>query len=825
MPTNTKQLRPRRDSAPHISSISRPVPHRVNSNLASGALMPLFLKQQPAGDEALIQTKLSIGKPNDEYEQEADKVADQVMRMPNSDSVASPDDEKKSDVPSKLNTPLYLQRMPGEYEEENSQDTQTSPVQTKTKTAPAESRRAVSQALMSSTGGKSLTSHVRNRVEPVLGHGMEHVRVHDDTQANEAVSSINARAFTHQDDIYLGQGESADDVFLMAHEASHVVQQSKASTPRISRVTQRRETRPTIATRTDIEKEVGKSYWETKVDALFSLLYVSPVTTRFSTNKEERDAVLSVLWQNKPGPKFKNTKTSMFSIAARSGVKGAKDLLYQFVFKAKTKKTKASVEIQFVAENSATKITAAPGPASSYTPSYFALSHLGFPKKNMDAYFKSYPDEHKQLYNWLENMAPAKFDQIITTAVSKTKKSKTTTRNAAFKVKGSKSSSTGISGLEISFLGAILAGTGTPTSGYHDKTYVDIELEQLQSKKKNKLGTITGLSSLPKDEISSVKYTIWQYFEFGKVAKSELDVIIPVANTKRSVYYTLRFNTKTNDVEVERVGEAGKAKVKPDELDISRVQDFSNQSKDVATFSAWLKKRYPGVSVSGKTLAELQTSINKTLQSDSAKPDWFRKNYGIEILDTTTGDTRMDKIHGWSSARRTGIKDYSSFELSKLEMTLQTMSLPVLRHLKSVRMVRQENFLKKKKTVYVADSMIYGYTVNKGSDTTVLMFDSFNNSDKNLFAGGKLGVRSASTVSFAHELGHAIDYNAGIASKFNAFVKKVSIKPVSWYGATGRSEEFPEAFAFYHSDPEWMKANLPKMFTWFETLTTTGKPP
>ena len=729
MPTNTKQLRPRRDSAPHMSSISRPVPHRVNSDLASGALMPLFLKLQPAGDEALIQTKLSIGKPNDEYEHEADKVADQVMRMPNSGSVASPDDEKKPDVPSKLNTPLYLQRMTGGYGEEDSQGTQTHPVQAKTKKASTYSSGSVSQALKSSTGGKSLSAQVRNRVEPVLGFGMAHVRVHDDTQANEAVSSINARAFTHQDDIYLGQGESADDVFLMAHEATHVVQQSKTSTPRISRVTQRRETRPTIATRTDIEKEVGKSYWETKVDALFSLIYVSPVTTRFKANKEERDAVLSVLWQNKPGSKFKKTKKAIFLIPARSGVKGAKELLYKFVFKPKTKKTKASVEIQLIAEGSAAKVTDA------------------------------------------------------------------------------------------------LTGTGTPASGYHDKTYVDIELEQLQSKKKNKLGTITGLSSLPKDEISSVKYTIWQYFEFGKVTQSELDVIIPVANTKRSVYYTLRFDTKTNDVEVERVGEAGKAKVKPDELDISRVQDFSNQSKDVATFSAWLKKRYPGVSVSGKTLAELQTSINKTLQSASAKPDWFRKNYGIEILDTTTGDTRMDKIHGWSSARRTGIKDYSSFELSKLEMTLQAMSLPVLRHLKSVRMVRQENFLKKKKTVYVADTMIYGYTVNKGSDTTVLMFDSFNNSDKNLFTGGKLGVRSASTVSFAHELGHAIDYNAGIASKFNAFVKKVSIKPVSWYGATGRSEEFPEAFAFYHSDPEWMKANLPKMFTWFETLTTTGKPP
>lgn len=30
----------------------------------------------------LIQTKLKIGQPNDKYEQEADRVADEVMRMP-----------------------------------------------------------------------------------------------------------------------------------------------------------------------------------------------------------------------------------------------------------------------------------------------------------------------------------------------------------------------------------------------------------------------------------------------------------------------------------------------------------------------------------------------------------------------------------------------------------------------------------------------------------------------------------------------------------------------------------------------------------------------
>ena len=38
-------------------------------------------------------------------------------------------------------------------------------------------------------------------------------------------------------------------------------------------------------------------------------------------------------------------------------------------------------------------------------------------------------------------------------------------------------------------------------------------------------------------------------------------------------------------------------------------------------------------------------------------------------------------------------------------------------------------------------------------------------------------------------------------------------------------ESFPEAFSLYKNDPEWMKNNLPDLFTWFETVKTTGKPP
>src|SRR3954470_17557826 len=46
---------------------------------------PILQLQKAVGNRAvnhLIQTKLKIGQPGDVYEQEADRVADMVMRMP-----------------------------------------------------------------------------------------------------------------------------------------------------------------------------------------------------------------------------------------------------------------------------------------------------------------------------------------------------------------------------------------------------------------------------------------------------------------------------------------------------------------------------------------------------------------------------------------------------------------------------------------------------------------------------------------------------------------------------------------------------------------------
>jgi hypothetical protein len=85
---------------------------------------------------------------------------------------------------------------------------------------------AASSAIASKGAGKPLDSGTRGSLESSLGADLGSVRVHDDASARASAQSLNARAFTHGNDIWLGPGASQNDTRLMAHEATHVVQQS-----------------------------------------------------------------------------------------------------------------------------------------------------------------------------------------------------------------------------------------------------------------------------------------------------------------------------------------------------------------------------------------------------------------------------------------------------------------------------------------------------------------------------------------------------------------------------------------------------------------------
>lgn len=181
-----------------------------------------------------VQAKLTVGAANDRYEQEADRVAGQVMRMaePEEDEhvqrVTEPEDEEKllrKTEPEEEDTLLRL----AEPEEEEDL------LQRAGGAASFAASNDVEQRIQESRGqGSALPAATRAFMEPRFGADFSQVNVHTDAQADQLNRQLSARAFTTGRDIFFRQGAytpgSAAGQQLLAHELTHVVQQGGAGT-------------------------------------------------------------------------------------------------------------------------------------------------------------------------------------------------------------------------------------------------------------------------------------------------------------------------------------------------------------------------------------------------------------------------------------------------------------------------------------------------------------------------------------------------------------------------------------------------------------------
>jgi hypothetical protein len=78
--------------------------------------------------------------------------------------------------------------------------------------------------------GAPLSPELRGMMERRFGEDFGAVRVHHGAAAHRANRALDARAFTRGSDVYLRGDSSPDDRRLMAHELTHVVQQSPTDT-------------------------------------------------------------------------------------------------------------------------------------------------------------------------------------------------------------------------------------------------------------------------------------------------------------------------------------------------------------------------------------------------------------------------------------------------------------------------------------------------------------------------------------------------------------------------------------------------------------------
>lgn len=172
-----------------------------------------------------LQAKLTIGAPNDKYEQEADRVAQQVVqRLSLGGTGRSASGKDKRTQPNQL---LQRETLPDEEDE-----LQMKPLlQRKGGRAVAASGDLESAIHQSHGGGQPLADSIREPMEQEFGgvdfHG---VKVHTDAKSDQLNRSIQAKAFTTGQDIFFRKGAyepgSRGGQELIAHELTHVVQQA-----------------------------------------------------------------------------------------------------------------------------------------------------------------------------------------------------------------------------------------------------------------------------------------------------------------------------------------------------------------------------------------------------------------------------------------------------------------------------------------------------------------------------------------------------------------------------------------------------------------------
>ena len=163
-----------------------------------------------------LQRRLVIGASNDPLELEADQIADQVLAKPAHPAVNG--------------APPHIQRFSGQPNRQPD-------------TAPA----TVEQAL--ATPGRPLEPPLRQDMEQRFGHDFSRVRVHTDSVAEQSARDVNAHAYTVGRDMVFASGQFAPGTHegrrLIAHELTHVAQQSGADGNRVGQINEKRDLSPT----------------------------------------------------------------------------------------------------------------------------------------------------------------------------------------------------------------------------------------------------------------------------------------------------------------------------------------------------------------------------------------------------------------------------------------------------------------------------------------------------------------------------------------------------------------------------------------------------
>lgn len=176
-----------------VSGLDAPFVPQMAGNLAMQRML----------QSGAIQARLSVSQPDDPYEQEADRVAQQAVNIP------GPSVQTKSLAATV--TPLVQRAHSAGHEGFRSEPE--------------------FKSRLGASGGSPLPVGTRAFMESRFGSDFSGVRLHTGSEAARLNRAVSAEAFTYGQDIYLGGGkdlESSAGKQLLAHELTHTLQQRTA---------------------------------------------------------------------------------------------------------------------------------------------------------------------------------------------------------------------------------------------------------------------------------------------------------------------------------------------------------------------------------------------------------------------------------------------------------------------------------------------------------------------------------------------------------------------------------------------------------------------
>lgn len=200
-----------------------------------------------ATKKPIVQTSLKIGQPGDQYEKEADQVADQIVQKK---------DIRSADPSASLisaNSSLPVQRITPIQRKEDAGFTkdQIQPSENMLKAPPGpekvqrqEEEKLQKQSIADSNfvsgdteqeidqsrgSGVAMASGTLNEMNGAFGADFSGVRIHTDGKATQLSEKLQAKAFTTGNNIYFNHGQyqpgTHDGKRLLAHELTHTIQQ------------------------------------------------------------------------------------------------------------------------------------------------------------------------------------------------------------------------------------------------------------------------------------------------------------------------------------------------------------------------------------------------------------------------------------------------------------------------------------------------------------------------------------------------------------------------------------------------------------------------